>query len=48
MNGTGDSRIPYSMSQYAYVMIPDEATVATARELIGQVYGGEVVTAPQS
>ena len=48
VNGTGDSRIPYSMSQYAYVMIPDEATVATARELIGQVYGGEVVTAPQS
>ena len=45
-DGTGDSQIPYSMSQYAYVMVPDESTVETAKSLIAQVYNGEVVTAP--
>lgn len=42
-DGTGDSQIPYSMSQYAYVMIPDESTVATAKNLIAQVYNGEIL-----
>jgi anionic cell wall polymer biosynthesis LytR-Cps2A-Psr (LCP) family protein len=46
VDGTGDSQIPYSMSQYAYVMIPDESTVETAKSLIAQVYNGEIVTAP--
>lgn len=46
VDGTGDSQIPYSMSQYAYVMVPDESTVATAKSLIAQVYAGETVTAP--
>ena len=45
-DGTGDSQIPYSMSQYAYVMVPDESTVETAKSLIAQVYNGEVLTAP--
>ena len=46
VDGTGDSQIPYSMSQYAYVMVPDESTVETAKSLIAQVYNGETVTAP--
>ena len=46
VDGTGDSQIPYSMSQYAYVMVPDESTVETAKSLIAQVYAGETVTAP--
>ena len=46
VDGTGDSQIPYSMSQYAYVMVPDESTVETAKSLIAQVYNGETVVAP--
>lgn len=46
VDGTGASKKPYSMSQNAYVMIPDESTVSTARELMEQVRSGEVVTAP--
>ena len=30
VNGTGDTQKPYSMSQKAYVMIPDESTVQKA------------------
>jgi hypothetical protein len=33
------------MSQNAYVMIPDEATVQHARELIQKVIGGERLSA---
>lgn len=44
VTGTGDSQIPYSMSQYAYVMWPDEATVEHAKELMRQVRDGEVVS----
>lgn len=47
VDGTGASRIPYSMSQYAYVMVPDENTVQTARELIQAVLRGETVSAPE-
>ncbi len=46
VNGTGGSEIPYSMSQYAYVMYPDESTVAVAKDLIQQVYDGKEITAP--
>lgn len=44
VTGTGDSQIPYSMSQYAYVMWPDESTVAHAQELMRQVRDGEVIS----
>ena len=46
VNGSDASQIPYSMSQYAYVMEPDEATVSTAKELIQSVLAGEMITAP--
>ncbi len=46
VSGTGDSQIPYSMSTYAYVMVPDESTVQTAKDLIAQVYAGETITSP--
>ena len=46
VDGTGDSQVPYSMSQKAYVMVPDESTVETAKSLIAQVYNGETITAP--
>lgn len=42
VDGTGDSQIPYSMSAYAYVMIPDQTTVDHAKELMAQVKNGEV------
>ena len=44
VTGTGDSQIPYSMSQYAYVMWPDESTVAYAKELMRQVRDGEAIS----
>lgn len=43
VNGSGDSRRPYSMSTNAYVMIPDQETVDTAIEKINQVMNGETV-----
>ena len=46
VNGTGDNQIPYSMSQSAYVMIPDQSTVDTAKEMIDKVKNGETVEAP--
>lgn len=42
VNGTGDSKKPYSLSQRAYVMIPDQSTVDRARELMQQVKNGEI------
>jgi anionic cell wall polymer biosynthesis LytR-Cps2A-Psr (LCP) family protein len=44
--GTGSSAVPYSMSQTAYVMIPDEASVETGKELMAAVRNGEVITQP--
>lgn len=41
VDGTGDSQVPYSMSQKAYVMVPDQSTVETAKQMIRQVYAGE-------
>ena len=46
VDGTGSSQVPWSLSQSAYVMIPDEDTLNTARGLIYQVYTGQVVTDP--
>lgn len=43
VNGTGDSKKPYSMSAYAYVMVPDMTTVEKAKELMQQVVDGEVI-----
>lgn len=43
-NGTGATKKPYSMSQNAYVMIPDDTTVEKAKELIQKVYDGEVIS----
>lgn len=46
VNGTGDYQVPYSMNMSAYVMIPDQSTVDTAKELIRQVRDGETITMP--
>lgn len=46
VNGTGATRKPYSLSQKAYVMIPDEDTVAEAKRLMEQVLSGEEVSEP--
>lgn len=42
VDGTGASAKPYSMSQNAYVMIPDQSTVDHAKELMAQVRNGEI------
>lgn len=44
VDGTGDKQKPYSMSQNAYVMIPDQTTVEKAKELMRQVRDGEVIS----
>ena len=44
VTGTDASRIPYSLSQYVYVMLPDETMVNRAKEMIQDVYEGKVVT----
>lgn len=44
VNGTGASKKPYSMSQRAYVMIPDQTTVEEAKALMRQVRDGEILT----
>ena len=43
VDGTGDSRKPYSLSTNAYVMIPDQSTVDAAIEKINQVRSGETL-----
>ena len=43
VDGTGDTKIPYSMSTGAYVMIPDQATVDAAVAKINQVKNGEIL-----
>lgn len=43
-NGTGATKRPYSMSQNAYVMVPDQTTVDKAKELMRQVRDGEIIT----
>ena len=44
VNGTGATEKPYSMSQKAYVMVPDYNTVDKAKSLMTKVRNGEVVT----
>lgn len=44
VDGTGDTQKPYSMSQAAYVMIPDQSTVEKAKSLMEMVRDGETVT----
>lgn len=44
VNGTGATEKPYSMSQKAYVMVPDYDTVYKAKSLMEKVRNGEVVT----
>ena len=41
VDGTGDSQVPYSMSQKAYVMVPDQSTVDTAKQMIQDLYEGK-------
>lgn len=43
-DGTGDTQKPYSMSQKAYVMIPDQTTVEKAKTLMQKVREGFVIT----
>ena len=44
VDGTGATEKPYSMSQKAYVMVPDYNTVDKAKSLMEKVRKGEVVT----
>lgn len=44
VNGTGATEKPYSMSQKAYVMVPDYNTVDKAKSLMEKVRNGEVAT----
>ncbi len=46
VSGTGAKKKPYSMSSKAYVMVPDMATVDTAKNLIQQMYRDERIVAP--
>lgn len=48
VDGTGDKQKPYSMSQPAYVMIPDYSTVDKAKEMMRQVRDGEIISQPQA
>ncbi len=45
VSGYGDMQTTYSAG-YASVVIPDESTVETAKELINQVYAGETISKP--
>ena len=42
VDGTGATEKPYSMSETAYVMIPDQDTVEHAKGLMAQVRDGEI------
>ena len=44
--GKGTSAIPYSMGVEAYVIMLNGYMVETAKDLIQQVYDGEIITAP--
>ena len=43
VDGTGDSKRPYSLSTRAYVMIPNQETVDAAIAKIQQVINGEII-----
>ena len=44
VDGTGDTQKPYSMSQKAYVMVPDYSTVDHAKKLMEKVRIGEIIS----
>lgn len=44
VDGSGDTQKPYSMSQNAYVMVPDYTTVDHAKQLIKDVTDGLTIT----
>lgn len=44
VGGTGASRKPYSLSMNAYVLIPNEETIAHAKKLMEQVEDGQIPT----
>lgn len=44
VDGTGDTQKPYSMSENAYVMIPDMETVEKAKTLMQKVKDGEILS----
>ncbi len=46
VDGSNGSAVPYSSRTTAYVMIPDETTVATAKSLMQAVLNGEKITQP--
>lgn len=43
VDGRGDMKKPYSLSFKAYVMVPDQATVDKAKDLMQRVRDGEIV-----
>ncbi|MCD8147027.1 MAG: LCP family protein [Clostridiales bacterium] len=47
VNGSDGNSSTYSLSKPNYVMIPDEETVATAKELMQAVLNGEVISQPE-
>ncbi len=47
VNGTDGKAVPYSSNTTAYVMIPDESTVETAKEMIQAVLAGEIISDPE-
>ena len=46
VSGSDHMTIPFSLPQEAYVMIPDEETLATARQLLTDVLAGKRVAIP--
>lgn len=44
VDGTGDTQKPYSMSQKAYVMVPDQSTVDKAKTLMQKVREGVMLS----
>lgn len=49
VDGAGDNQPPYSLGGlYAYVMVPDESTVSTAKDLISQVVDGKDPVVPET
>ncbi|MCD8354324.1 MAG: LCP family protein [Clostridiales bacterium] len=47
VNGSDGNSSTYSLSKPNYVMIPDEETVETAKELMQAVLSGEVISQPE-
>ena len=43
VDGTGDYRVPFSLSTEAYVMVPDQSTVDAAIAKMNQVKNGEIL-----